>query len=371
MNNSILSPDMKGVMFISGYRGKGKTFLAAHADWPKNIIFFDFDEGKAEGLHNQLIFGKYKPVEENEPLKRADMFLEMAEKIPQDKFSVAIIDNVSPLEKALQAVVYRDAKKYSDIYGYTVNHILTDNFGKARGIMNDLVGDAIAKPLHSKGIKLIIVTSHVKDKFNTPGKMTIQGRDRWQDLSILTLILVDGDSYPIPSAIVQKEALGEIAVNDETDHAAIMRGEVPSHKIATRLPARLPQATWQSIRGYLHKPADLKNPAKGEKLTSEEVEPFSERLSKEQIAYQLGAMEKEKEERQSQIAADLMIKQSQERAIKEYLNTGVTNDGDGELISVKDLPGPSKISIIKGAIKAGELIYDGEVTIRKVNELSK
>jgi len=161
MTNSILSSDMRGVMFVSGYRGKGKTFLAAHSDFPFNIAFFDFDEGKSKGLHNQLNFGYYIPVEENEPLKRADMFLSEVEKLPQDKFTVAIIDNVSPLEKALQAVVYRDAKKYSDIYGCTVNHIMTDNFGKARGIMNDLIGDAIAKPLYAKGIKLIIVRARI------------------------------------------------------------------------------------------------------------------------------------------------------------------------------------------------------------------
>lgn len=360
MSNPILSPDMKGVMFISGYRGKGKTFLASHADFPQNIIFFDFDEGKTEGLHNQLNFGQYEPVEENEPLKRADMFLATVKNIPQNKFTVAIIDNVSPLEKALQSVVYRDAKKYSDIYGYTVQHIITDHFGKARGIANDLIGDAIAKPLHAKGVKLIIVTSHVKPTFNTPGKMSIQGRDRWQDLSILTLILVDGDNPPVPSAIVQKEALGKMSIVNEEDHIAIMKGEIPSHTITPRLPARLSEATWQVIRQYLYQAADLKNPTKGEKLVPDEIEPFSERLSKEQIAYQLGVMEKEKEERQVQVAADLLLGQSQERKIKEYINSNLNG-----------MPGPVKVNGIKKAIETGELIYDGDVTVSKVNEWSK
>ncbi len=251
MSNSILSPDMKGVMFISGYRGIGKTFLAAHADFPANIAFFDFDEGKAEGLHNQLGFGYYKPVEEREPLKRADMFQSEIEGLEQDKYTVAIIDNISQLEKALQAAVYRDAKKYADIYGYTVNNIMTDHFGKARGIMNDLIGDAIAKPLHSKGVKLIIATSHVKEKYDTKvGKMVIHGRDRWQELSILTLILVRGDNFPIPSAIVQKESLGDIVVLQkptEEEINQIMEGVIPSHLISRRFPARLPKADWQSI----------------------------------------------------------------------------------------------------------------------------
>lgn len=358
---SILSPDMKGVMFISGYRGKGKTFLAAHADFPQNIAFFDFDEGKSEGLHNQLGFGMYKPVEENEPLKRADMFLSTVENMPQDKFSVAIIDNISPLEKALQAIVYRDVAKWSKIYGYSTNEIMTDHYGKARGVMNDLIGDGITKPLHSKGIKLIIVTSHVKDKFNTPGKMVIQGRDRWQELSILTLILIDGDNPPVPSAIIQKEALGKMSIiTDEKDCIAVMKGEIPSHTITPRLPARLPEATWQTIRQYLHKGADLKNPKKGEKLILEEVEPFSERLSKEQVAYQLGAMEKEKEERQAQITADLLLRRSQEKAIKEYISENLVG-----------MMGPPKVAWIKSLIETGDLVYNGEITVSKVNEWSK
>lgn len=366
MTNSILSPDMKGVMFISGYRGKGKTFLAAHAEFPQNIAFFDFDEGKGEGLHNQLSFGMYQPVEENEPLKRADMFFSEVENMPQDKFTVAIIDNVSPLEKALQAVVYRDAKRYSDIYGYTVQHIMTDHFGKARGIANDLIGDAVAKPLYSKGVKLIIVTSHVKPTFNIPGKMTIQGRDRWQDLSILTLILVNGDNPPIPSAIVQKEALGNITfidkamnINEETIQA-IMRGEVASHTIIPRLPARLPEATWTAIRRYLYEPANLKDPARGEKLAHDEVEPFSERLSTEQIAYQLGMMETEVEEKKQQAIVDLMLKQSREKAIRKYISKHLNG-----------MIGPAKRSGLIAAIEAGDLVYNGEITISKVNEWSK
>jgi hypothetical protein len=362
MANSILAADMKGVMFVAGYRGKGKTFLAAHSDFPSNIAFFDFDEGKGEGLHNQLNFGYYKPVEENEPLKRADMFLSEVSNMPQDKFTVVIIDNISPLEKALQAAVYRDAQKYADIYGYTKASVLKDEYGKARGIVNDLIGDAIAKPLHAKGIKLIIVTSHVKEKYNVPGKMNIQGRDRWQDLSILTLILVEGDSYPIPSAIVQKEALGNIVISDDfTDDQiqAIMRGEVASHIINRRLPARLPHADWQSIRRYLYKSANLENPMQGEKLVLSESEPFSEKMSKEQVSYQLGILEREKKEEERAKVAELMIRQSQEKAIKEYINTNFNG-----------APNPVKLNGIKAAIEAGKLIYNDELTLAKVSDWS-
>lgn len=364
MINSILSPDMKGVMFISGYRGMGKTFLAAHADFPKSIAFIDFDEGKAEGLHNQLGFGYYKPVEEREPLKRADMFQAEIEGLEQNKYTVAIIDNISHLEKALQAVVYRDAKKYAEIYGYTVSDIMKDSYGKARGIMNDLIGDAIAKPLHSKGIKLIIVTSHVKEKFNVPGKMVIHGRDRWQELSILTLILVRGDNFPIPSAIVEKEALGNISIENtkllDTEYEAIMRGEVPSHVMSRRLPARLPEASWQSIRRYLFNSANLESPPDNEKLNLEESEPFSERMSKEQIAYQLGILKQEEKAEQETRATELLLRQSQEKTIKEYIKNNFSG-----------MSGPVIVAGLNEAIEDGKLVYDGEINNGKVSNWSE
>jgi hypothetical protein len=363
MNKSILPDSMKGVMFVTGYRGKGKTFLAAHADLPSNIAFFDFDEGKAEGLHNQLHFGYYKPVTENTPLVRAAMFLSEIEKLPQNKFTVAIIDNINQLEKAIQAIVYQDAKKYADIYGYTVASVMKDDFGKARGIANDLIGDAIAKPLHAKGVKLIIVTSHVKEKYNSPGKMTFQGRDRWQDLSILTLILGEGTYHPIPSATVFKEALGSISVTNtnltDDQYNAIMQGELASHDIIGRFPPRLPKADWQSIRKYLHTSVDLNNLTEEEKLNLEESEPFTEKMSKEQIAYQLGVLEKEASEKKEVEAMELLIRQEQETAIKEYIKTNLAG-----------MPSRVIVDKLKSVIKSGKLVYNNEITIDKASKWS-
>jgi hypothetical protein len=362
MTKSILLPEIKGVMIFSGYRGEGKTILAGHADFPQNIAFFDFDEGKAEGLHNQLKFGYYRAVEENQPLLRADMFLSEVEKMPRGKFTVAVLDNISPLEKALQAIVYRDAKKYAEIYGYTVGDIMKDSYGKARGIVNDLIGDAIAKPLHAKGVKLIVATSHAKATYNVPGKMTVQGRDRWQDLSILTLLLIKGDYPPVPSAIVQKEALGEIKPLELTDKQmqAVVRGEIASHTIVRRLPHRLPKADWQHIRWYLHNPANLENPAEGESLNLEEAEPFSERLSREQLAYKLQSLEQQATADKEVQEFELLVKQENIQIIKEYIANGLLN-----------LPIPIKKAKLEQAIKAGELNYDGEITPGKIKEWSE
>jgi hypothetical protein len=364
MRISILPPEMKGVIVPSGYRGKGKTLFASQADLPENIAFFDFED-KAEGLHAQLHFGYYKSIsqQENTPLSRGDLFLREIANLPEDKFTVAIIDNILPLEKSLQALVYRDARKYADIYGYSIPDIMKDSYGKARGITNDLIGDAICKPLYAKGIQLVIATSHAKATYNVPGKMTIYGRDRWQDLSILTLILIDGDHHPIPSAIVQKEQLASISSLDNLTNEqiqAIMRGELASHIITRRLPYRLPKCDWQSIRYYLHHPANLKEPGSGEALNLEEAEPFSERLSKEQIAYQLRALEVEQRAEQEMSSLELLLSQEKVTAIKKYL--AETLNGQ---------PVPVKINQLKKAIELGELAYDGEITPGKIIEWSK
>ncbi len=92
MSVSILPPEMKGVMFISGYRGKGKSYLASQADLPPNIAFFDFED-KGEGIHSQLGFGYYKALsqEENNPLARGQLLLKEIARLPRDKFTVIIV----------------------------------------------------------------------------------------------------------------------------------------------------------------------------------------------------------------------------------------------------------------------------------------
>ncbi len=176
MNNqlvSILPPEMKGVMFISGYRGKGKTYLAAQADFPPNIAFFDFED-KGEGVHSQLEFGYYKAISqsENNPLMRCKVLLEAVNELQSDKYTVAIFDNISHLESSLIALVTDSPDKYIKAYGKERKSVLSDAFGSKRGIAYDLISDIILKPLYAKGIKLVIATSHVKSVFNTPWEIT-------------------------------------------------------------------------------------------------------------------------------------------------------------------------------------------------------
>ncbi len=318
---SILPPEMKGVMFISGYRGKGKTFLAAQADFPPNIAFFDFED-KGEGVDSQLDFGYYKALSqgENNPIARGKLLLKVIHELQLDKYTVAIFDNIRPLEDALLAMVKNDVAHYAQLYGKNNSAVASDSYGAMRGIANDLISDAILKPLYEKGIRLVIVTSHVKSVYEGQGKMRVQGKDRWQELSILTLILVDGDNYPVPSAIVQKEQLASVVTRDDyTDEEieAIMRGDEPSHIITRRLPYRMPEATFQKLRWYLNNPAQLDNPEAGEKLVESEVKPFDEQLSKEQIAIQLLLLERQKKQDEELRALEVTLEGEVKSKLKQ------------------------------------------------------
>ncbi len=280
MSDSILHPEFRGVVFVAGQRGAGKTYFMAQAEDPELIAFFDLDS-KGEGLHNQVHFGAYYPITTMAAGRGGVALWEEFQKaimeLPVGRFTTAIIDNVSPLELGMNAEVMRDARGYAKRYGMVESNIIGGQYGGGKGAVNYMIGDRITALLQAKGIKLIEVSAHVKADFKVPGKFNVKGADRWNELSILTLIMTRPDTPPVPSAIVFKEALGRMIYNRETRQWEIIR----------RLPLRLPQATWAAVKYYLEHPADLRNPAAGEVPSQMESDAYSAELSREQLSYLL------------------------------------------------------------------------------------
>jgi hypothetical protein len=290
MATSILPVEMQGVMKTTGYRGIGKSFLAAQADAPENIAYFDC-EAKAEGIHRQLNFGLYRSLtseaKTGDPIDLYNIAMDAFATLEQDRFTVAVIDNVSPLELAMNAEGRRGAKEYVQEFGLNLKNVMAGRFGGTKPIVNYMISSRISNVLHSRGVRLIIAISHVSGRWGAggpiPGKYREKGADRWQELSILSLVLIPGEHAPIPAALVQKEQLGLLTWDSDKQE----------HIIRRRLPFRIPKCTFAEIRRYLREPADLAHPAPGEMPTVEESDPFSEKLSKEQIALMTLALKKQ------------------------------------------------------------------------------
>lgn len=294
---SILPAEMAGVMFITGYRGVGKSFLASQADLPDNILFLDF-ESKGKGIDAQLNFGRYRALTQEtdgDPMRlHAETFSTLANVEP-NRFTVAIFDNVSPMEIAFNAYAADNADNLAKLYGLNAKNVKANRFGGTKPIVNSMISDMCAG-LHAKGVRLIIATSHISQRWSAggpiPNKYNSKGADRWQDLSILTLILIPGDNPPVPSALVQKEQLGiiEIPQNPTPEQIeAMLRGEA-GHKISRRLPPKISHCDFQKLRWYLNNPADFNALKPDEIPTEEQIDPFRKGLNKEQFAYVANAV---------------------------------------------------------------------------------
>ncbi len=289
-STSILPAEMTGVMKVTGYRGIGKSFLAATADAPENIAYYDL-ESKAQGIHRQLNFGLYcsltSEAKTGDPIDLYNLAMDAFATLEQDRFTVAVIDNVSPLELAMNAEGRRGAKEYVQEFGLNLKNVMAGRFGGTKPIVNFMISSRISNVLHSRGVRLIIAISHIGGRWGAggpiPGKYREKGADRWQELSILSLVLIPGEFAPVPAALVQKEQLGLLTWD----------ADKREHTIQRRLPFRLPRCTFAEIRRYLCEPANLSDPAPGEMPTVEESDPFSEKLSKEQIALMTLALKKQ------------------------------------------------------------------------------
>jgi hypothetical protein len=274
---------MRGVMFISGYRGIGKSFLAAQADAPTNILYLDYEE-KAEGINDQLGLGEYHSVY-RDTLKNGKPDLvslytstqDIIDSVPHGRFTVAILDNISPLEAGMKIEVQNNVTKYAKEFGLNAANVSAGRFGGASQAVNFMVTSRLCMPLYAKGIRLIIATAHIKSAWSSggpiPNKFNVLGADRWQELSILTLILVPGEHAPIPAALVQKEQLGLLRWDESAQE----------HIVQRRLPTRIPKCNFAEIRRYLREPANLQEPAPGERPKQSEIDTFSSELSREQL----------------------------------------------------------------------------------------
>lgn len=283
---SILPKELKGVVFVTGLRGLGKTLFAVSTDRPENIAFLDF-ESKGEYFHEQLGFGLYmdvpaqtaKLVGKGKDFDGKDVWKVVKKTIddlPDGRFTTVVIDTVGDFEAALAETIRYEPQKY----GVKPSQV-SGGFGGIYPALGVQIENLLSR-LHSKGVKLVVVTAHTKPVWAAsgpvPNKLKPHGNSMWHDRSILELALIPGEGS-VPAGLVQKEMLAGLKFDKETGNLVPYR----------RVPLRLPQATWAAIKNYLQNPADMKNPAPGETPTDEERGPYSDFFSKEQMEYLLKA----------------------------------------------------------------------------------
>lgn len=283
---SLLPKELKGVVFVTGLRGLGKTLFSVQTDYPENVCFLDY-ESKGQYWHEQLKFGCYVDIPaaaaaaagKGKDFNGRDVWRvtkQTIDNLPENKYTTVIIDTVGDFETALGDEIRFEPQKY----GVRPNQ-LSGGFGGIYPALGVQVESLISR-LHSKGVQLIVVTSHVKSAWAAngpvPNKLRAHGNSVWHDRSILELVLVPGQSV-VPAALVQKESLAGVALNRETGRFEFKR----------RLPLKLPECTWAAIADYLKNPADLQNPKPEEVPTEEERKPYSEFFDKEQMEYLIKA----------------------------------------------------------------------------------
>lgn len=326
---SILPREMNGVVFVSGYRGIGKSFFAATADAPSRIAYLDFEE-KAEGLNAQLHFAAYHSLTSEAAGKGAtglwDSTADAIRSIPEG-CTVCVLDNIAPLELALRAEAGRDLQRYVKEFGLNLANVQAGRYGGLSSVVNFLITEKLTAPIHAKGVRLIIATSHVKPRWENGvpvlNKYSVKGADRWQELSILTLILHPGEHAPVPAALVQKEQLGTVRWDASTG----------THTVGRRLPLRLPQCTFAEIRRYLREPADLRNPLAGEVPTEAQSDPFRSELNREQIAMMTAAMKVAEGEASEDAGAEISLNGHTAQALDEVTVRARAMKAEGKSLS--------------------------------------
>ena len=264
---------IQGLVHVTGEPDTGKTTLiytAAHA--PQRIAFFD-DDLKAQRLHELLHFGAYHNLTHEfarqanqKPVAFHDHVIKLLRALPDDGFDVLGFDNWSRMEDGI-----RDYSELhmGEISGLTVNQIakitqLTWNY--------TYIYYAQVIDLMLSKAPLVILTTHVKEKFNAPGVLQARGQRpliEKSTLRIWTRHNPDVKDRGAPIGLVLKRI-------DAPRLTA--EGILP----VSILPRRVKPCTWQRIQSYFADPIGLRDPTPDEIPTPFELSILDGTLTSDQ-----------------------------------------------------------------------------------------
>lgn len=332
----------KQIFFLTGSKGSGKTLGAfsflRKEDYPKTF-YVDTEDSASDAIKQNeslgLKLGKYVRAYERLPqgidiigqiakgnlpwvnqqqknafLQYYDWFVKMLDtELKPRKYETFILDTVEPIEAAVTAYV-EDAKGkagWSGVKAY--GRMETEG---VRPLLDNLI-----EGLSARGVKRIILTSHVKavwiDNKPMPNKVEPGGRlALWSRISSCMFWLVPSDENEsgAPAALVLKARFGK----------AQMDGDFVNRRRI--LPRRMPEFSYRAMLEYEKNPANLTHPKDGETPQASEMQMMSEFLTDEQMRLMVGNMEIE-------------LKQSGGNII---VTEDVPSNGSSDLIPVPPLP---------------------------------
>jgi energy-coupling factor transporter ATP-binding protein EcfA2 len=325
------------IVIVTGPYGCGKsTFAQGTGALPARTCVIDMEKS-ATGDAKQIPFGKYLDVQAEmlklhpkgfTALDLHDYLISQFNEIPQDGFDVIILDNATPLEEALTAKVDKSPQSF----GLTANQ-MEYAAGLKWGAVKTYEGNVLAS-LASKAKMLIIIMQlrdkwagkkPVLDEFGQPVKEA-KGKETLDMFSSLFLSL-DFGPEGIPSALVLKSRISrKVYIEDPKNPPDGITPEMVKKKLngepglitISILPMRIPRCTWAAIRSYMTNPANLLEPAPGEKPEKKDLtEDDRLRLRAIVATAQKDLLEEEKEREQRETAKKIDV--GKKRLISELI----------------------------------------------------
>lgn len=285
LQESIIHPDFAGVNLLTGFRGMGKTSYGLKTDNPANILMLDYED-KGGLLAKPLGVGGYFQVmtevvgqmgEKFELQAAFDRTLQILDAVPNGRFTTLFIDNAQDLQDG-SAQLIRNNPQMARRFGVDPKNAESGGYGGAWPAVKHLIKNMFHLA-NSKGIKVIVVSFQLRGAWRDGkplfNKFKTTDVSIWHERSILTLVMVEpmAEHVPIPRALVLKEQLSKMEWNAELKRTVQTR----------RLPFALPKADPAEVYYYLDHPANLREPEKGEGVTSAELSPFTPTFGSEQL----------------------------------------------------------------------------------------
>jgi hypothetical protein len=342
-----MSNPIKGMVAAISNYGIGKTTFALECGYhPKDIVFVN-DDVKEVGFEDE--FKLYIDlVSTSKKTKLLDFHfhcLDLIEQLPRSK--VIIWDTWTQCQLTFPVYVKSHLGEFRNPTEWSANGKIKS--GEIYQEAARYEGAALSEL--KKKCDLLILTFHLKQfylgKEPVPGKYK-PGHDKAiEKYADLRLWLTHNPDNQVPVGLIMKN---------------IKRQAIADNRIKSKqvFPLRIPTCNWDSIWEYWENPIGNREPTNEERPNEFELSLISGTLTPEDkrlYEASLSLAEKREDDEQAEM---LMVRQSQEKEIKEYISQNLNG-----------LPGPVKLKAITDQIDSGNLVYDGEITIGKIGDWSK